>query len=1134
MIKASFKKAFGYFLISSAGALILSSAVSHAQTLTRIQAEHFVEQSGGGSAIVLENNGASVGYFDERGEVLRYSVTVPTSGFYTISYRYLAGSDGEFVVRTAAGAEGFAAFSASVSQSTANWWEIPFQEWATKTSSTQFYLQAGTQSLFLLNRGVGLNLDYLDLTFSPNQSLVVDRIESTPARLEVKPNHSAEITARAFAGAVPVAAPLSWSANVKDGVYSAGAAGSDTINIAYGAISKSVPVTIQMPRAKYRFVVSEHGALKVQTNGNQGFLDKNNRLASFAGPSWFWSDSTPEYWTKEMVSYFVQDWKAGMIRLPMSIAPGRYCDAPSSDPTSTCFNIGSGQLSKDPKTGERGVTWNKNNYFHNPEASLNQMKAMIDAAIENDVYVVVDFHEHHAELLIPQAQAFFEEIAKLYGHYPNVMFEIFNEPLPRHDWNIIANYAKQVIPVIRKYSSNPIIVGTQSWSQRTDAVDNQLTGFGNIAYTLHYYAAMHGSSLVSKLDVSKPLMITESGNDGPAMWDYINKAREKGISWASWSVASKGGFDEAWSIFVANNNFKGPWTDADLREAGKTQRGIIRGWPRVVAAPTPICDDEVVSRLVLSANGETNEQGAPITVDVNTSTQITLKAFSSCKEVTVAPNAVQWSANAPAGLYLARALGDDAVSASFANKTASVAIKVVPERPFAKKIEVENCVSTSTGVQTEATTDVGGGLNVGWIDAGDAINCPLDLPKAGLYKVSYRVASQANTGIFELIVNQSSKDTVQFAPTGGWQTWATVEKLVNLPAGSVGLTVKAATGGWNINWVQVESAQAPASSSSSSIMVPSSTSSSSSIVSSSSIASSSSIVSSSSIAPSSSRSSSSVRSSSSISSSSSSSIVIPAQITVQAEAYDVMSGVQTEATSDVGGGLNVGWIDANDWMAYGDVNLPCTGEYTLELRVASPNGGKLQLEQRGGSPVLGAYDIPATGGYQAWRTLAFKLDLREGTMRFGIKALQGGWNLNWYRLIPQCGGGNSSSSVPSSSSSSSSSISSTPSSSSSSSVQSGFACNAGNSTNTGGNPTGASQGSCLAYTMSPWGNLQLGSWNAPAGVRYDIRNCNGVILRDVAQIQNAFVGVQTGTNGCTHYIHVKQAANPFTLQFGSW
>lgn len=120
--------------------------------------------------------------------------------------------------------------------------------------------------------------------------------------------------------------------------------------------------------------------------------------------------------------------------------------------------------------------------------------------------------------------------------------------------------------------------------------------------------------------------------------------------------------------------------------------------------------------------------------------------------------------------------------------------------------------------------------------------------------------------------------------------------------------------------------------------------------------------------------------------------------TIQAESYSAMSGVQTEGTSDAGGGLNVGWIDTNDWMAYGNINIPATGSYRLEYRVASPSGGRLSQDLNSGSVVLGAVNIPATGGWQSWTTVSQTVTINAGTYSFGIFAAQGGWNINWWRI----------------------------------------------------------------------------------------------------------------------------------------
>lgn len=145
-------------------------------------------------------------------------------------------------------------------------------------------------------------------------------------------------------------------------------------------------------------------------------------------------------------------------------------------------------------------------------------------------------------------------------------------------------------------------------------------------------------------------------------------------------------------------------------------------------------------------------------------------------------------------------------------------------------------------------------------------------------------------------------------------------------------------------------------------------------------------------------SSSSKSSSSSSKSSSSSSSIRAFSVTIQAEAYTSMNGVQLEATTDTGGGQNVGWIDANDWMAYANINFPTTGNYKVEYRVASPSGATLSLDLNAGSIQLGQVTIPATGGWQNWTTVSHTVSITAGTYAVGIFAPTGGWNINWVKF----------------------------------------------------------------------------------------------------------------------------------------
>ena len=119
--------------------------------------------------------------------------------------------------------------------------------------------------------------------------------------------------------------------------------------------------------------------------------------------------------------------------------------------------------------------------------------------------------------------------------------------------------------------------------------------------------------------------------------------------------------------------------------------------------------------------------------------------------------------------------------------------------------------------------------------------------------------------------------------------------------------------------------------------------------------------------------------------------------TIEAEAYCQASGIQTETTSDIGGGQNVGWIDAGDWLAY-SIHVPSAGEYNVSYRVASVNGATLQLEGQGGSPVYGQINVPATGGWQDWLSVSHTVTLAAGEQNIAIAALTGGWNINHVEL----------------------------------------------------------------------------------------------------------------------------------------
>jgi len=118
--------------------------------------------------------------------------------------------------------------------------------------------------------------------------------------------------------------------------------------------------------------------------------------------------------------------------------------------------------------------------------------------------------------------------------------------------------------------------------------------------------------------------------------------------------------------------------------------------------------------------------------------------------------------------------------------------------------------------------------------------------------------------------------------------------------------------------------------------------------------------------------------------------------TIQAENYTAMSGIQTETTSDTGGGLDVGWVDTGDWIEF-SVNVPASGNYTINYRVASPNnGGKIEFKENG--VYRAEASIPNTGGWQTWVVVKATVYLNSGTRTIRLTANSGGWNINWWSV----------------------------------------------------------------------------------------------------------------------------------------
>ena len=228
--------------------------------------------------------------------------------------------------------------------------------------------------------------------------------------------------------------------------------------------------------------------------------------------------------------------------------------------------------------------------------------------------------------------------------------------------------------------------------------------------------------------------------------------------------------------------------------------------------------------------------------------------------------------------------------------------------------------AASSGVMTQPTSDTGGGNNVGWLGNGSWLEYTGVNFGSGYPQIEARIASAYTGALGTISFRLGSTTATPFATisvngTGGWQTWATTTPVADSPAptGTQTLYVTFATSTGtnfvNVNWFELGN----------------------------------------------------------LSSSSST-------VTVTASTYAAASsGPMTEATSDTGGGDDVGWIGNGSWLEYTGVNFGSGLTGPVVARIASADTGtdvgtiSFRLGSTTATP-FATITVNGTGGWQTWVT----------------------------------------------------------------------------------------------------------------------------------------------------------------------
>jgi len=294
-------------------------------------------------------------------------------------------------------------------------------------------------------------------------------------------------------------------------------------------------------------VVKQNGQLKVI--GTQLVNSKDKPIA-LHGMSFGWSCFHPRFYTAGAAHELVKEWNSTVIRASLGVEPTK-------------------------------------GYKQDSATQMQLIKTVIDAAIKEDVYVIVDWHSHNINL--EESKIFFRNIATAYHQYPNIIYEIFNEP-DNETWPEVKKYSEEIIKTIRSIDKkNIILIGSPRWDQEVQLpAADPIKGFDNLMYTMHFYAGTHKQWLRDRTNEAikngLPIFVSECAGmqatgDGPIDHEEWKKFKdwmdEKKISWLAWSVSDKA---ETCSVLNPSADSNGNWKNADIKEWGQITRTALTNY----------------------------------------------------------------------------------------------------------------------------------------------------------------------------------------------------------------------------------------------------------------------------------------------------------------------------------------------------------------------------------------------------------------------------------------------------------------------------------------------------------------------------------------------------------------------------
>ena len=212
--------------------------------------------------------------------------------------------------------------------------------------------------------------------------------------------------------------------------------------------------------------------------------------------------------------------------------------------------------------GQPGWIANPDSYF------TTHLDPAVQECIARQIYCIIDWHyisDYTSSTIDTTTRAFWSYVAPRYANTPNVIFELYNEPINPDNWSTWKTTAQPWVNLIRSFApNNLILIGGPRWSQNlSSAASDPFTG-SNLVYVAHIYPEHGGQttwdSWFGNAANSVPFFITEwgwqqggatptNGTQSGYGVPFSNYIESKGLSWTAWV------FDQYWQPVMFDSNY---------------------------------------------------------------------------------------------------------------------------------------------------------------------------------------------------------------------------------------------------------------------------------------------------------------------------------------------------------------------------------------------------------------------------------------------------------------------------------------------------------------------------------------------------------------------------------------------------